>query len=96
MGRGTDIRCEIVKKLLVIEPRTSGWQLEMNAVVWHDSETPAKGKPVKLDIRPWNADHTQCGKGITLTIDNMKKIIGFYEEFGSTEIDDWVKEETIC
>lgn len=37
-----------------------GWRNELNVVQWGEN------KP-KAEIRAWNADHTKCGKGITLT-----------------------------
>lgn len=74
-----DIKVEIVEKLLVVEPRNAGWNLELNLVKWNDKE------PV-YDIRPWNEDHSRCGKGLTLTEENLKKIVGYCNETRIHEI----------
>lgn len=70
MKNNQDISCKIVEELLVIEERNAGWNLELNVVSWND-ETP------KYDIRPWNEDHSKCGKGITLTEDNLKALVNY-------------------
>jgi len=36
------------------------WNLELNYGQWHDNE-------IKYDLRAWSLDHSQCGKGVTLT-----------------------------
>jgi len=51
---------EIVQKGAVLEAQAKGWNVELNKVSW-------SGRDPKWDIRPWNEDHSQCGKGITLS-----------------------------
>lgn len=70
MKNNQEISCEIVEKLLVIEERNAGWNLELNIVSWN-------GEEPKYDIRPWNEDHSKCGKGITLTEDNLKAVVNY-------------------
>lgn len=65
-----DIKCEIIQHLCVLEERNAGWKLEFNIVKWNDEEP-------KYDIRPWNEDHSKCGKGITLTEDNLKTLVEY-------------------
>lgn len=65
-----EISCEIVQHLCVLEERNAGWKLEFNIVKWNDEEP-------KYDIRPWNEDHSKCGKGITLTEDNLKALVEY-------------------
>lgn len=51
------------------------YKKELNIVSWN-------GREAKYDIRGWNADHTLCGKGITLTkeeIIQLKKILDSME-----------------
>ena len=55
-----NIECKITRKLAILSSNQNGWQLELNEVSWN-------GDPPKLDLRRWNADHTKCNKGITLT-----------------------------
>ena len=45
---------------LIGEVDSAGYQKECNIVSWC-------GRPARIDIRGWNADHTQCRKGISLT-----------------------------
>ena len=49
---------EIVEHIAVLHE--GKWTKELNLVSWN-------GKEPKYDIRDWNEDHSQCGKGITLT-----------------------------
>jgi hypothetical protein len=44
-----------------------GFQKECNIVAWC-------GKPAKIDIRSWNADHTQCRKGVSLTDEEAEEL----------------------
>lgn len=65
-----DIKCEIIQHLCVLEERNAGWKLEFNVVKWNDEEP-------KYDIRPWNEDHSKCGKGITLTEVTLKTLVEY-------------------
>lgn len=73
MAGQQDIKCEVVQQLCVLEERNAGWNLEFNVVKWNDDEP-------KYDIRPWNADHSRCGKGITLSEENLVKLIEYCEQ----------------
>ena len=48
----------------VLSEGSKGWQIELNIVKWGDNEP-------KYDIRAWSPDHTKCGKGISLTADEI-------------------------
>lgn len=65
-----EITCKIVQHLCVLEERNAGWNLEFNIVSWNDEEP-------KYDIRPWNEDHSKCGKGIALTEENLKALVEY-------------------
>lgn len=73
MRNSQDISCEIVEQLLVIEERNAGWNLELNLIKWNGGEP-------KYDIRPWNEDHSRSGKGLTLTLDNLRAIVKYAED----------------
>ena len=45
----------------------NGWTKELNLVSWNERE------PV-YDIRTWNENHDRMGKGITLSIDEVKSL----------------------
>lgn len=58
---------EIVKELGVLSEGSGGWKKELNLVSWN-------GKDPKYDIRDWGPDHEKMGKGITLTLDDVKAL----------------------
>jgi hypothetical protein len=74
-----NVTCDIVQSLCVLSARNDEWSLEFNLVKWNDN------KP-KYDIRPWNNDHTRCGKGITLSEDELKKLVAYCNEARLHEI----------
>ena len=59
-----DFSFEIIEECGVISEGSKGWQTELNIIRWGDNEP-------KFDIRPWSPDHTKCGKGISLTADEL-------------------------
>jgi hypothetical protein len=62
-----DIKFEITKTLGVLSEGTRGWQKEINLVSWNER------KP-KIDIRDWAPEHEKMGKGITLDVEELKKL----------------------
>lgn len=70
MGYSAEFSVEVKKHLAVLSVRPKGWQQELNFVSWNKEEP-------KYDIRPWNEDHSKCGKGITLTEEEMKNLTTF-------------------
>jgi len=60
----TDITYEIVMQLGVLSQSRSGWSKEVNLISWNNN-------PPKYDIRDWSADHTQMGKGVTLSREEL-------------------------
>ncbi len=66
-----EIKFEITKELGVISENAKGWSKELNMVSWNDREP-------KFDIRDWSPDHTRMSKGISLTEDEMKKLIELF------------------
>lgn len=59
-----DFSFEIIEECGVLSESSKGWQIELNIVKWGDNEP-------KYDIRAWSPDHTKCGKGISLTADEI-------------------------
>lgn len=71
-GKANDngIKYEVVEKCGVIEERNGGYNLELRYVSWNGAEP-------KYDIRPWKIkdDDTEvCGKGITLSGEELEKL----------------------
>lgn len=63
-----DIVFEIKEHIGVIENFPTGWTKEINMVSWN-------GAPAKVDIRDWDKDHERMSRGVTLTEENMGKIM---------------------
>ncbi|MDE6732613.1 MAG: hypothetical protein K2J77_07030 [Oscillospiraceae bacterium] len=66
-----EITFEITKELGVISETAKGWTRELNLVSWNDREP-------KFDIRDWSPDHTRMSKGISLTEEEMEKLVELF------------------
>jgi hypothetical protein len=62
-----DIKFEIEKELGTIAESAKGWKKELNLISWN-------GKEAKYDLREWDARHEKMGKGITLTVEELKAL----------------------
>jgi hypothetical protein len=60
----SDITYEIVMQIGILSQSGSGWTKEVNLISWN-------GRPPKSDIRDWSADHSQLGRGVTLTREEL-------------------------
>lgn len=58
----------IEKHLGVISTSNNGWTKELNLVSWC-------GKPAKYDIRDWDENHEKMSRGITLSEDELMKLV---------------------
>lgn len=54
----------IYKHIGNLSKPNNGWTKELNLISWENRE------PV-YDIRTWNADHSEYGKGVTITASQM-------------------------
>lgn len=66
-----DITFEITKELGVISENPKGWTRELNMVSWN-------GHDPKFDIRDWSPDHTRMSKGVSLTEEEMTKLVELF------------------
>lgn len=62
-----DIKFEIEKEIGKISESSKGWTKEMNLISWN-------GKEAKYDLRDWAPEHEKMGKGVTLSLDELKKL----------------------
>lgn len=62
-----DIKYEIEKEVGVISESPKGWTKELNLISWN-------GKDAKYDLRDWAPEHEKMGKGITLSLQELKKL----------------------
>ena len=68
VNKGSDpVRFEIKEKIGVIAEYPSGWSKEINLVSWNDAAP-------KYDIRDWDSNHEHMSRGITLHVDEIKKL----------------------
>ncbi|MDP4151814.1 MAG: PC4/YdbC family ssDNA-binding protein [Bacillota bacterium] len=61
-----ELKYDVVKEIGVLSEK-AGWTKELNLVSWNDREP-------KYDIRDWSPDKSKMGKGITLTLDEIKNL----------------------
>ena len=59
-----DITYEIVMQIGVLSQGGTGWTKELNLVSWNE-------RPPKYDIRDWSPDHSQLGRGVTLSREEL-------------------------
>lgn len=66
-----EVTFEIVERCGVIARHETGWNKELNIVAWN-------GNKPKWDVRDWSPDHTLMGRGITLTDEEMERVVELY------------------
>ena len=62
-----DIKFEIKETVGALSESAKGWKQEMNLISWNDKEA-------KYDIRDWDSERKKMGKGVTFTIEELKKL----------------------
>ncbi|AGK98534.1 YdbC family protein [Clostridium pasteurianum] len=62
-----DIKYEIKENIGALSESPKGWKKELNLISWN-------GKEAKYDIRDWSPENEKMGKGITLTVEELKKL----------------------
>ncbi|KJZ84244.1 oxidoreductase, YhhX family [Clostridium sp. IBUN13A] len=62
-----EIKFEIEKEIGSISESPKGWAKELNLISWN-------GKEAKYDLRDWAPGHEKMGKGVTLSIEELKKL----------------------
>lgn len=62
-----EIKFEIKETSGVLSESSKGWTKELNLISWND-------KNPKYDIREWDAEHKKMGKGVTLSVEELKKL----------------------
>jgi hypothetical protein len=62
-----EIKFEIRETVGTLSEGSKGWKKEINLISWND-------KDPKYDIRDWDQDHEKMGKGVTLTVEELKNL----------------------
>lgn len=60
-----EIKFEIKETAGVLSKSSKGWNKELNVISWN-------GKEPKYDLREWAPEHDKMGKGVTLTVEELK------------------------
>ena len=60
-----EIKFEIQETKGILSKSPKGWNKELNLISWN-------GKEPKYDLRDWSPEHDKMGKGLTLTVDELK------------------------
>lgn len=62
-----DIKYEIKETIGSLSESSKGWKKELNLISWNDKEP-------KYDLRDWDSEHKKMGKGVTLSVEELKKL----------------------
>jgi len=62
-----EIKFEIKETLGVLSESKKGWKKELNLISWN-------GREAKYDIREWDSERENMGKGVTFTKDELKAL----------------------
>ena len=68
-----DFKYEIVEHIGILSESAKGWTKELNRISWNGGEP-------KYDIRDWSPDDEKMGKGITLTEEEARNLLGLLEK----------------
>lgn len=68
-----EITFEIIKNYGILSETKAGWKKEVNLVSWNDKEP-------KIEIRSWSPDKTKFSSGITLTEEELVKLLDILED----------------
>ena len=71
-----EIKYEIIKTIGVLSTSAKGWTKELNLISWNEREP-------KYDLRDWAPEHEKMGKGVTLSIEELRAL---KELLGSLEL----------
>lgn len=63
----SDIKYEIKETIGTLSESSKGWKKELNLISWND-------KDPKYDLRDWDSEHKKMGKGVTLSVEELKKL----------------------
>ncbi len=62
-----EIKYEIKETIGTLSENSKGWSKELNLISWNDREP-------KYDLRDWAPEHEKMGKGLTLSMEELKEL----------------------
>ena len=74
-----DFKYEILDNVGVFFNSKNGWTKEINIISWN-------GADGKVDIRSWSPDHSRMGKGISLTVEELKALKELMNEINPDDL----------
>ena len=63
----SNIKFEIKEHVGVLSESSKGWRKELNLISWNDREP-------KYDLRDWDSEHKKMGKGVTVSLEELKEL----------------------
>ena len=61
------MKYEIRETIGTLSESSKGWSKELNLISWN-------GREPKYDLRDWAPDYAKMGKGVTLSVEELKKL----------------------
>lgn len=71
-------RFEIIENVALLRTANDGWTRELTKVNWYD-------KPTTIDIRWWSPQKEKAGKGVSLTMEEARRLCEGLQKCLSTE-----------
>ena len=62
-----ELKYEIKETIGVLSESSKGWSKELNLISWNDRDP-------KYDLRDWAPEHAKMGKGVTLSVEELRKL----------------------
>lgn len=62
-----EIKYEVKESYGVISESSKGWTKELRSISWNNREP-------KYDIRDWSPEDEKMGKGVTLSLEELRKL----------------------
>lgn len=72
-GKAAKLSMEVRESLGIISEAESGWTKEVNLISWNGDEP-------RYDIRAWSPDRSRMGRGITLSVEEMRRLVHIIKE----------------
>lgn len=63
----SSIKYDVIRRMGTLSESAKGWKKELNVISWN-------GRDPKYDLRDWAPDGEKMGKGVTLSIDDLKAL----------------------
>ena len=62
-----ELKYEIKETIGILSESSKGWSKELNLISWNDRDP-------KYDLRDWAPEHAKMGKGVTLSVEELRKL----------------------